>query len=131
MSATALYRYFPDRRSLCEAVSDEVTKEIVEADQGGAWTTRLRSLIVAQHRILTDVPGIAQFLFENQDSVPAMRWTNAILRVLLDAGFTRSGADRAPHRADLLCGPGILRWPGGSTERNCAGQFATVSVATQ
>ena len=73
MSATALYRYFPDRRSLYEAVSDEVTKEIVEADQGGAWTTQLRSLIVAQHRILTDVPGIAQFLFDNQDSVPAMR----------------------------------------------------------
>jgi hypothetical protein len=48
------------------------------------------TLIVAQHRVLTDVPAIAQFLFENQDSVPAMRWVNAILRVLLDAGFTPS-----------------------------------------
>jgi AcrR family transcriptional regulator len=95
VSATALYRYFPDRRSLYEAISDEVIKEIVEADQGGAWTTRLRSLIVAQHRILTNVPGIAQFLFDNQDSVPAMRWMNAILRVLLDAGFTPSDAVRA------------------------------------
>jgi len=95
VSATALYRYFPDRRSLYEAVSDEVIKEIVEADEGGAWTTRLRSLIVAQQRVLTEVPGIAQFLFENQDSLPAMRWMNAILRVLLDAGFTPSGAARA------------------------------------
>jgi AcrR family transcriptional regulator len=95
VSATALYRYFPDRRSLYEAISDEVIKEIVEADQGGAWTMRLRSLIVAQQRILTEVPGIAQFLFENQDSVPAMRWMNAILRVLLDAGFTPSAAVRA------------------------------------
>ena len=95
VSATALYRYFPDRRSLYEAISDEVIKEIVQADQGGEWTTRLRSLIVAQQRILTQAPGIAQFLFENQDSVPAMRWMNAILRVLLDAGFTPSGAARA------------------------------------
>jgi AcrR family transcriptional regulator len=95
VSATALYRYFPDRRSLYEAVSDEVIKEIVRADQGGAWTTRLRSLIVAQQQILTEVPGIAQFLFENQDSVPAMRWMNAVLQVLLDAGFTPSGAARA------------------------------------
>jgi AcrR family transcriptional regulator len=92
VSATALYRYFPDRRSLYEAVSDEVIKEIVEADQGGAWTTRLRALMVAQQRTLIDAPGVAQFLFENQDSVPAMRWMNAILRVLLDAGFP-------PHRA--------------------------------
>ncbi len=95
VSATALYRYFPDRRSLYEAVSDEVIKEIVEADQGGEWTTRLRALIVAQQRTLTRAPGVAQFLFENQDSVPAMRWMNAILRVLLDAGFAPSRAVRA------------------------------------
>src|SRR3954464_11687047 len=68
VSATALYRYFPDRRSLYEAISDEVIQEIVEADQGGEWTTRLRSLIIAQQRVLTGVAGIAQFLFENQDS---------------------------------------------------------------
>ena len=54
LSATALYRHFPDRRSLYEAVSDEAIKEIVEANRGVAWTTRLRSLIVAQHRILMD-----------------------------------------------------------------------------
>jgi AcrR family transcriptional regulator len=95
VSATALYRYFPDRRSLYEAVSDEVIKEIVAADEGGAWTTRLRALIVAQQRILTEAPGIAQFLFENQDSVPAMRWMNAILQVLLDAGFSPPRAARA------------------------------------
>ena len=95
VSATALYRYFPDRRTLYEAVSDEVIKEIVQADQGGPWTTRLRALIVAQQRTLTEVPGIAQFLFENQDSVPAMRWMNAILRVLLDAGFPPAQAVRA------------------------------------
>ena len=95
VSATALYRYFPDRRSLYEAVSDEVIKEIVQADQGGEWTTRLRSLIVAQQETFSGVPGIAQFLFENQDSVPAMRWMHAILRVLLDAGFTPPRAVRA------------------------------------
>lgn len=95
VSATALYRYFPDRRSLYEAISDEVIREIVEADRGGEWTARLRALIVAQQRVLTDVPGIALFLFENQESVPAMRWMNAILAVLLDAGFTPSLAARS------------------------------------
>jgi AcrR family transcriptional regulator len=95
VSATALYRYFPDRRSLYEAVSDEVIKEIVLADRGGDWTERLRSLVAAQQRVLTDVPGIAQFLFENQDSVPAMRWMNAVLRVLLDAGFAPARAAKA------------------------------------
>ena len=104
-------RYFPDRRSLYEAVSDEVIKEIVEAEaQGGAWTTRLRSLIVAQHRILTDVPGIAAVPVRES----GQRAGDAVDECD-NAGATRGwlravpGRPR-PHRADFLCRPGILRW---------------------
>jgi AcrR family transcriptional regulator len=95
VSATALYRYFPNRDSLYEAISDEVVKEIVSADEGGPWPQRLRALIAAQERLLTVTPGIAQFMFDHQESVPAMRWMDAIIRVLLDAGFAPRRAVRA------------------------------------
>ncbi|HLY33071.1 MAG TPA: TetR/AcrR family transcriptional regulator [Jatrophihabitantaceae bacterium] len=113
------YHYFPNKSAVIEAVSDVVVDEIVAGDNPDLpWRQRLVDLMLAQNRELLRHPGIARFLVENHDKPAATKWTEAYLRVLLDAGFSPAAAAKAFALVSFYINPAFLiERPEVSTER--------------
>src|SRR4051794_14565435 len=82
------YHYFPNKSAVVDAVSDLVVTQILAVDDPSRpWRERVLNLMLAQDRVLLEHPGIARVLVENHDKPAGTRWTEAVLRVLLDGGF--------------------------------------------
>ena len=89
--ATALYRYFPT----VSVVRASRTMFIKETSMRPGWEWTLGCVRSRRPSEQSPSAGIAQF--SSNQKLPAMRWMNAILRVLLDAVCTPSHAVRACH----------------------------------
>lgn len=102
MSTMGLYRYVADRDELERLVVDLLLADLdlnVPVDQ--PWEERITALA---HRVREAVvrhpAAIPLLLSHRQDSVNSLRWGEAMLAVLADAGF--EGADRALAFRTLL-----------------------------
>jgi AcrR family transcriptional regulator len=95
ITATALYYHFHDKNELLDRVTGHIMEAIPNPDQRLPWTERLRQLVLLQMQTLLAYPGLARFLVHRRDSAGALRWTEAILEVLYDAGFRGANLKRA------------------------------------
>jgi AcrR family transcriptional regulator len=91
-SAMAPYWYVADRQQLLDLVARELLADVpVPAPDSGPWETRLREVIAAIDARLREHPGIAEVLLKRMLHIDR-RLTNAMLEMLLSAGFAEADA---------------------------------------
>lgn len=91
-----IYRYFADKDSLLDAVLDAGSGDLRLPGGSGSWQERLRALFVALHRALVAHPFVVQLRRRRQLVGPGvLRFTEAALEVLLEAGFSVEDAAKA------------------------------------
>jgi AcrR family transcriptional regulator len=108
VSATAIYYHIPDKDALIGSAALVIIEEWAGPNHLGSWSDRLRALLVDENRILRRYPGLARYLIEHRDSAAALTWSEALVAVLLDAGFSESAAAAAFGRITMLINPLFL-----------------------
>jgi AcrR family transcriptional regulator len=95
MSTMGLYRYVSDRDELERLIVDLVLEDLnleVPADRG--WEARVAELAQRARDAVAGHPAaIPLLLIHRQDSPNSLRWGEAVLTVLAEAGF--EGVERA------------------------------------
>ena len=94
VTATAIYHYFEGREDVLDAIVDHICAAIVaETPQDGDWTQRLGGLLMAFMKHASAHPTASVWAITRYaHRPPAMRIHEAILAVLLDAGFSTDDA---------------------------------------
>jgi len=89
MSTMGLYRYVADRDELERLVVDLVLEDLdLEVPADRPWDARVAELALrAREAVLRHPAAIPLLLGHRQESVHSLRWGEAILAVLADAGF--------------------------------------------
>ncbi len=91
-----IYGYFRDKDSLLDAVIDTTGAGLVPRVRGKAWQERIRKLMLALHEQLVAHPFLVELRLRRPLMSPeAMRWTEAALSILQDAGLQPGRAAEA------------------------------------
>ncbi|MEW9548337.1 TetR/AcrR family transcriptional regulator [Nonomuraea sp. NPDC050783] len=105
VSATAIYHYFDGREALLEAIVEHVCGRIVSETPGeGDWAERLRGLLISMVDHLSAHPRASAWaVTAYARRAPVLKLHDAILGVLLDAGFPADKAVRVKAAVMRLC----------------------------
>lgn len=89
MATMALYRYVPDRNRLELLVADRALNPIdISLPPGLDWRERVTTLLDRVRAVVSAHPAALPLtLRHRQDSAATMRWIEAMLTVLSEAGF--------------------------------------------
>jgi AcrR family transcriptional regulator len=88
VTPTAIYHHVKDKEHLLDLCAEQILAQLPVPDPALPWTKRLRILILEQQRLFMRVPGLAKYLLvHRQSSVAALRWAEAVLSIMHDAGF--------------------------------------------
>jgi AcrR family transcriptional regulator len=91
-----LYGYFRDKDTMLDAIIDASGANVALPASEGSWKTRLRELMLALHGQLLEHPFLVELRLRRPIVSPeAMRWTEAALGILCEAGLTPGEAARA------------------------------------
>jgi AcrR family transcriptional regulator len=91
-----LYGYFRDKDTLLDAIIDATGAGLVPPVLEGNWKTSLRELMLALHDQLIEHPFLVELRLRRPIISPeAMRWTEAALTILTQAGLSPGQAARA------------------------------------
>lgn len=91
-----LYSYFEDKDALLDGIIDSIGAGSVPAICTGTWRERLRELMLALHDQLIAHPFLVHLRLRRPLNSPeAMRWTEAALEILADAGLAPGPAANA------------------------------------
>jgi AcrR family transcriptional regulator len=91
-----LYGYFRDKDTLLDAIIDATGAGLVPPVLEGSWKTSLRELMLALHRQLIEHPFLVELRLRRPIISPeAMRWTEAALAILAQAGLSPGQAAQA------------------------------------
>jgi AcrR family transcriptional regulator len=91
-----IYGYFRDKDELLDAVVDAATAQIEIPSRRGTWKSQIRALMEEIGTTLTEHPiGILLRLKRPMWSPGALRISEAGVRILREAGFSRAEAARA------------------------------------
>jgi hypothetical protein len=108
VSATAIYYHIADKGALIGAAALSIMDEFGRPQTAGTWSERLRALLIDENRVLRRYPGLARYLIEHRDSQAALRWSEAFMSLLLEAGFAERDAGAAFGRITMLINPLFL-----------------------
>ena len=92
VTSPALYRYFPDRPAILEALAAEARDQLVPPPADLPWDTWLREAGRRERALWhthAELYALADYRVTNR---PSVRMFVAGVRVLVDAGFTRDDA---------------------------------------
>ena len=91
-----LYGYFRDKDELLDAVVDLHSSRLEVPRSSGPWKARMRTLMLALHDQLVKHPFLVELRLRRPLASPgALRWTEAGLEILTDAGLSPAEAARA------------------------------------
>lgn len=90
MSTMALYRYVADREELERLVVERVLDGVdLREPAAGPWPDRIRVLVERVRAAIGAHPAVVPLLPAHRHRSPGvLRWAEAVLRVLAEAGFT-------------------------------------------
>ena len=96
VQAMSLYRHVANRDEILDGIVDLVISEIELPAKGADWKTAMRRRAISAHDVLSRHPW-ASSLFESgkRMSPEKLRYADAVLGALLDAGFPVAIAHRA------------------------------------
>ena len=91
-----IYGYFADKEDLLDAVIEDGSNELTIPEPSGTWREQLRRLFVELHRVLVAHPVAVQMRRRRSLMTPGvLRFTEAALQTLIDAGFSIDEAAQA------------------------------------
>ncbi|MBE9110152.1 TetR/AcrR family transcriptional regulator C-terminal domain-containing protein [Nodosilinea sp. LEGE 07298] len=101
VKAMSLYNHIANKDDLIDSLVDQVVSEIELPSLEIAWKTALRQRAISAHSVLLRHPWAALALMSRINVGPAMlRYIDATLGCLVDAGFTYEMADHAWNAID-------------------------------
>lgn len=102
MSTMALYRYVTDRDELELLVAEWVLRDVDPSPPDGPdWTEKIKTMVLRVRDQVGAHPRTVPLLIGNrQRSRALLRWSETVLAILTEAGFT--GADRVVAMRGLL-----------------------------
>jgi len=94
LSTMALYRYVRDRDELELLVVEGVlhTLETTPPPPQSPWPERIATMAERVRATVGEHPGVVPLLLRHrQDSITTLRWSEAVLTILTEAGWTETG----------------------------------------
>jgi AcrR family transcriptional regulator len=115
VEAMSLYKHVAGKEDILDGISDLVMLEVDVPGRGVPWRTALRQSALSTHHALMRHPWASVVLESRADPGPArLRYLDAVVSILLDAGFSLPDVARAFSAVDshiygftLM----ILAWP--------------------
>jgi len=102
LSTMALYRYVRDRDELELLVVEKVLRALdTTPPPDGTWQDRIKTMAARVREAMTAHPGVVPLTVRHrQRSMSTLRWSETVLGILTEAGFT--GADRVVALRSLV-----------------------------
>jgi AcrR family transcriptional regulator len=101
VEAMSLYNHVSNKDEVLDGIADLVTSEIEVPEIGGDWRLALRKRSISAHDVLRRHPWSPPLVASRLNVGPAMlRYINATLGCLREAGFSYELADRAWNALD-------------------------------
>jgi AcrR family transcriptional regulator len=101
VEAMSLYHHVASKDAVLDGISDLVVGEIYVPEVGAFWKTEMRKRASSAHEVFLRHPWAAMLIGSRVNSGPAMlRYINATLGCLREAGFSYELADRAWNALD-------------------------------
>jgi AcrR family transcriptional regulator len=101
VQAMSLYNHVVNKDDIRDGIVDIVMGEIEVASSGADWKAALRRSAISAHEVLLHHAWACSVLMETTAVSPArLRWMEAILRTLREAGFSAELTHHAYHALD-------------------------------
>lgn len=101
VKAMSLYNHVENKDDIIDGIVDRVVGEIEVPDPKADWKASMRSRAISAHEVLLRHPWATMPMVSRINVGPAMlRYVNATLGCLLEAGFSSEMADRALNALD-------------------------------
>jgi AcrR family transcriptional regulator len=96
VEAMSLYKHLAGKEDILDGISDLVMLEVEVPARDLPWRAALRQSAISAHRALLRHPWASAVLESRRNPGPArMRYLDAVVSILLDAGFTLPDVGRA------------------------------------
>ena len=101
VEAMSLYKHVAHKDELLDGITDLVVAEIAVPEIGGDWRAEIKKRATSAHEVLLRHPWATMLIGSRVNVGPAMlRYVNATLGCLREAGFSFELADRAWNAID-------------------------------
>jgi AcrR family transcriptional regulator len=101
VEAMSLYNHVANKDDLVSGMFDTVMREIAMPSTGSCWKAEVRSCAMSAHDVLSRHPWAASLVMSPEvTSLARLRWMDAILGVLRQAGFSVELTHHAWHALD-------------------------------
>jgi AcrR family transcriptional regulator len=101
VEAMTLYYYVANKDEILNGIVDMVVSEIELPPSGADWRAAIRKSAISAHEILVRHPWSASLVLSGAGvSSARLRWMDAILGTLRQAGFSADMTDHAYHALD-------------------------------
>jgi len=98
VEAMSLYHHVANKREILEGITELVARDMPPPNPGGDWKAELRGMAIRAHRVMLRHPWVAGLLLSSSvESETRIRYSEAILATLRQAGFSPKLTDHAYH----------------------------------
>ncbi|MBM2618065.1 TetR/AcrR family transcriptional regulator C-terminal domain-containing protein [Actinoplanes sp. LDG1-06] len=92
----AIYRHFPNREALLDAVADQIVDEVPPPAEGEPWDERIRAVLTGMRAVALRHPGIAGHVAARPPlGSRGRRYAGGLLAALAEAGLPPADVVRA------------------------------------
>lgn len=101
VEAMSLYNHVANKDEILDGIVDAIAGDFKAPKPGGDWRTAMRRRAVAAHKVLVRHPWATQLIVSRANVGPLMlRYVDATIGCLIEAGFTYPKADHAWNAID-------------------------------
>ena len=100
VEAMSLYYYVARKEDLLAGMVDLVVREMELPSMGADWKAGLRKSAISAHDVLVRHPWACGLMMSVKDGTARLRWMDAVLRCLREAGFSTELTHHAYHALD-------------------------------
>ncbi len=100
VEAMSLYYYVAKKEDLLAGMVDLVVREMELPSMGDDWKAALRKSAISAHDVLVRHPWACGLMMSVKDGTARLRWMDAVLRCLREAGFSTELTHHAYHALD-------------------------------
>ena len=101
VEAMSLYNHVANKDDLLDGMVEAVTEEIEVPSGEGDWKAEIRRTAISSHEVFLRHRWACSLMMRRPNgSTPRMRWMEALLRTLREAGFSADMTHHAYHALD-------------------------------
>ena len=100
VEAMSLYYYVAKKEDLLAGMVDLVVRDMELPSMGADWKAALRKSAISAHDVLVRHPWACGLMMSVKDGTARLRWMDAVLRCLREAGFSTELTHHAYHALD-------------------------------